>query len=145
MMKPTPAALAVACGLVLSTLALAAAAADPAAPEASAAGSLLQVFIGLAAVLLLIVATAWVGKRMGVAPGGASGPLQIVASTSVGTRERVVVVEVGESWLVLGVAAGSVNALATLPRGEARPATASMAGGSFAARLQQLIEKRRAR
>jgi flagellar protein FliO/FliZ len=142
MMKPTLAA--VACGLLLSMLAHAAGAADAAAPEASAAGSLLQVFIGLAAVLLLIVATAWVGKRMGVAPGGASGPLQVVASTAVGTRERVVVVEVGESWLVLGVAPGSVNALATLPRGEARPATASLSGGGFAARLQHLIEKRRA-
>ena len=143
MMKPTPAALAVACSLLLPGLAHAATAIDAAAPEASAAGSLLQVFIGLVAVLLLIVATAWVGKRMGVAPGSASGPLQVVASTSVGTRERVVVVEVGESWLVLGVAPGSVNALATLPRGEARSATATVPGG-FAARLQQLIEKRRA-
>jgi flagellar protein FliO/FliZ len=143
MMKPMPAVLAVACSLLLPALAHAATTVDAVAPEASAAGSLLQVFIGLVAVLLLIVATAWVGKRMGVAPGSASGPLQVVASTSVGTRERVVVVEVGESWLVLGVAPGSVNALATLPRGEARPVTASVPGG-FAARLQQLIEKRRA-
>jgi flagellar protein FliO/FliZ len=143
MMKPMPAVLAIACSLLLPVLAHAATAMDAPAPEASAAGSLLQVFIGLVAVLLLIVATAWVGKRMGVAPGSASGPLQVVASTSVGTRERVVVVEVGESWLVLGVAPGSVNALATLPRGEARPASAAVPGG-FAARLQQLIEKRRA-
>lgn len=143
MMKPIPAVVAVACSLLLPALAHAATALDAAAPEASAAGSLLQVFIGLVAVLLLIVATAWVGKRMGVAPGSASGPLQVVASTSVGTRERVVVVEVGESWLVLGVAPGSVNALATLPRGEARSQTATVPGG-FAARLQQLIEKRRA-
>ena len=113
------------------------------APAVSAAGSLLQVFIGLVAVLLLIAATAWVAKPFGVTAGSSSSLVHVVSSASVGTRERVVVVEVGESWLVLGVAPGSVNALATLPRGEARPVTASVPGG-FAARLQQLIEKRRA-
>ena len=111
------------------------------APAVSTAGSLLQVFIGLVAVLLLISATAWMAKRLGVTRGGTSGLLHVVGSTSVGARERVVVVEVGESWLVLGVAPGSVNALTTLPRGSVQPSAASVPAGPFAARLQQLIEK----
>jgi flagellar protein FliO/FliZ len=41
------------------------------------------------------------------------------------------------------VAPGSVNALATLPKGEALPAAAPALNASFAVRLQQLIEKRR--
>lgn len=107
----------------------------------SAAGSLLQVFVGLVAVLLLIAATAWLAKRFGVARPGASNLLQIVSSASVGARERVVVVEIGESWLVVGVAPGSVNALMTLPKGT-RPAAAGPAvGGPFAARLQQLLAR----
>jgi flagellar protein FliO/FliZ len=118
-------------------------AADTAAPAVSTAGSLLQVFIGLVAVLLLIAATAWVAKRFGVMRGGASGLLQVVASTSVGARERVVVVEVGESWLVVGVAPGSVNALATLPRGEAPPAAAPALNTAFAARLAQIVGDKR--
>ena len=73
----------------------------PAEPAISAAGSLMQVFIGLVAVLLLIAGTAWVAKRLGVTQGGASSLLRVVSSASVGTRERVVVVEVGESWLVV--------------------------------------------
>ncbi|OGU37121.1 MAG: flagellar biosynthetic protein FliO [Hydrogenophilales bacterium RIFOXYA1_FULL_63_33] len=113
------------------------------APAVSAAGSLLQVFIGLVAVLLLIAATAWVAKRFGVTRGGASNVLQVISSASVGARERVVVVEVGESWLVVGVAPGSVNALMTLPRGEIQSTPASSLNTSFAAGLQQLIEKRR--
>ena len=109
----------------------------------SAAGSLLQVFVGLVAVLLLIAATAWVAKRFGVARPGASNLLQIVSSASLGARERIVVVEVGESWLVVGVAPGSVNALATLPKGTLPPQAGSAIGlgTPFAARLQQLIEK----
>jgi flagellar protein FliO/FliZ len=113
------------------------------APAVSAAGSLLQVFIGLVAVLLLIAATAWVAKRFGVTHGGSPSLLHVVSSASVGTRERVVVVEVGESWLVVGVAPGSVNALMTLPRGEIKASAASGLNASFAARLSQMIEKRR--
>ena len=113
------------------------------APAVSTTGSLLQVFIGLVAVLLLIAATAWMAKRLGVTRCGTSGLLHVVGSTSVGARERVVVVEVGESWLVVGVAPGSVNALMTLPKGTVPSPTMSAIGAPFAARLQQLIEKRR--
>jgi flagellar protein FliO/FliZ len=125
----------------LSSLPALAQAADT--PAVSAAGSLLQVFVGLVAVLLLIAATAWVAKRFGVARGGSSSLLQVVGSASVGARERVVVVEIGESWLVVGVAPGSVSALTTLPRGTLPSPAASAIGAPFAARLQQMIEKRR--
>jgi flagellar protein FliO/FliZ len=128
---------------MLLNLPLLAQAAETPAPAISTAGSLLQVFIGLVAVLLLIAATAWAAKRMGVSGGSSSSLLQVVSSTSVGARERVVVVEVGESWLVVGVTPGSINALMTLPKGERpSPKTPSL-NASFAARLQQLIEKRR--
>lgn len=114
----------------------------PPAPAVSNASNLLQVFIGLIAVLLLIAATAWAAKRLGVTHGTSSGLLHVVSSTSVGVRERVVVVEIGESWLVVGVTSASVNALMTLPKGE-RQASQPVMSTSFAARLQHLIESRR--
>ncbi|MBT9540503.1 flagellar biosynthetic protein FliO [Thiobacillus sp.] len=131
-------------GLALVSLPATAAAAD-AAPAVSNAGSLLQVFIGLVAVLLLIFATAWAAKRLGVARGGSSNLLQVISSASVGARERVVVVEIGDNWLVVGVTPGSVNALMTLPKGEALPAATAAPHASFAANLKQLIEARRAK
>jgi flagellar protein FliO/FliZ len=131
-------------GLALVSLPATAAAAD-AAPAVSNAGSLLQVFIGLVAVLLLIFATAWAAKRLGVARGGASNLLQVISSASVGARERVVVVEIGDNWLVVGVTPGSVNALMTLPKGEALPSATAAPHASFAANLKQLIEARRAK
>ncbi|MHB1216211.1 MAG: flagellar biosynthetic protein FliO [Thiobacillus sp.] len=124
-------------------LAIGTPAAAPAEPAITPAGSLLQVFIGLVAVLLLIAATAWVAKRLGVTHGGTSGLLNVISSASVGTRERVVVVEVGDSWLVVGVAPGSVNALMTLPKGEIQSSPAHGLNDSFAARLNQMIQKRR--
>lgn len=123
-------------------------AAQPLAPAISPAGSLLQVFVGLVFVLLLIVATGWLTRRLGVGRGGGTSPLSVVGSTSVGTRERVVVVEIGETWLVVGVAPGSVNALMTLPKGQAPAAGAPLGPGlgalaPFKDKLQQMIDNRR--
>ena len=75
-------------------------------------------------------------KRLSAPRGDAAGLLRIVAGTAVGPRERVVVVEVGDTWLVLGVAPGQVSALAEIPR--ARPAAA--AERAAAEGLRQLAE-----
>jgi flagellar protein FliO/FliZ len=44
------------------------------------------------------------------------GLLKVVASTTLGPRERVVVVEIADSWLVLGVTAAAVSTLERLPK-----------------------------
>ena len=86
-----------------------------AAEPAAGAGGLLAMLPGLAIVLALIFALAFVARRFG--PARASqGPLRLVASQGVGTRERVVVLEIAGQWLVLGVAPGQVRALSQLPR-----------------------------
>ena len=41
--------------------------------------------------------------------------LRVIASTSVGQRERVVIVEVDSTWLVLGVANGQVSKFHEMP------------------------------
>ncbi len=113
------------------------------AVEPVAAGSLLQTTLGLVLVLALIAGAAWLAKRF--APGALRGgmPLTVVASQAVGQRERVVVVELGGQWLVLGVAPGRVSAIATLPRGELPPAhPASPAAASFADSLARALGRR---
>jgi len=64
----------------------------------------------------------------------------VVSSVMVGQRERVVVVEIGDAWLVLGVAAGQVRALHTMPAGKLPdaqpPSLAAFAGtGAFSQKL----------
>lgn len=107
------------------------------------AGSLFQVIFGLVVVLGLILGIAWIGRRMGLTKIAGGNALSVVASTSVGTRERVVIVETGHTWLVVGVAPGSVNLLTTMPRAESSPAPLAAPSAGFAARLQSLIEKNR--
>jgi flagellar protein FliO/FliZ len=101
------------------------------APEPAVTGGLLQAVFGLAVVLALIWGAAWVMRRLQPNIGTQHGALKLIASQGVGQRERIVVVEVGEQWLVVGVAPGNVSAIATLPKGvlpPAAPVTHSFSG-----------------
>jgi len=74
-----------------------------------------QVVMGLIAVLILVFAIAWLLRRVGgVSIGGGSGVLKVLAGMSMGARERVVLVQVGEEQLLLGVSPGRVQTLHVL-------------------------------
>jgi len=109
---------------------------------------MLQFGLGLMLVLGLIVAAGWFAKRFKIGPAS-SGLVKVISGAAVGQRERVVVVEVGDTWMVLGVAPGRVNALHTMPRGtiSALPAPAPThpmaVPAGFAGWLKQTMEKRR--
>ena len=94
----------------------------PPAPDFG--GGLVQLFFGLAIVLALLVGALWLLKQLTQRRGESSGLMRVVAGTAVGPRERVVIVEVGSTWLVLGVAPGRVSPLAEVPRQVAPPAPA---------------------
>ena len=66
---------------------------------------------------------------------GASGVLRVIGGVMVGPKERLVLVEMGDTWLLLGVAAGSVNLLHHMPRPEGAPAPLPAAGVSAFGRL----------
>ena len=89
-----------------------AAEANPAMPL----GAMLQSFFALLLVLGVIAGAAWLLKRTQRLHGTSNNVLKNVSAVAVGPKERVVVVEVGDTWLVLGVAPGQVQALHTRPR-----------------------------
>jgi len=93
------------------------------------AGSFLQAGFGLVMVLALIFLCAWVARRLGLQRHSSGRLVKVVASTMVGQRERVVVVEVGTSWLVLGVTPGQIRSLHTMPAGELPSNEATSATG----------------
>jgi flagellar protein FliO/FliZ len=84
----------------------------------ASSGSPLQVMLGLGVVLAVIAGCAWLLKRMGGAYSGHAGVVRIIGGSAVGQRERVVVVEVAETWLVIGVAPGHVTVLHNMPKGK---------------------------
>lgn len=95
---------------------LARAAAEPVVPQASTFGSLIQVVLALFLVLGAIVASAWLLRRFGPTQMGPGGALRVLGGVMVGQRERLMLVEVGDTWLIVGVAPGSVTAVHSMPR-----------------------------
>ncbi|MBW9401962.1 flagellar type III secretion system protein FliO [Leclercia sp. EC_58] len=85
-------------------------------PSAVPSSPLLQVSGALLGIIAFILVAAWLAKRVGLAgkTAGARG-LKLAASTSLGPRERVVIVEVEDARLVLGVTASNINILHKLP------------------------------
>lgn len=117
-------------------------------------GSLLQTIFALVLVLALLAALAWLAKRYGPKIAGGGGNLRMVGSLNIGGRERIMVVEVGDQWIVVGASPGRINALATMPKQEAASpgvqSGATLAGQapsatSFSDWLKQTIDKRNAK
>ncbi|MBI3229510.1 MAG: flagellar biosynthetic protein FliO [Burkholderiales bacterium] len=112
----------------------------------STGGGVLQVFLSLSLVLGLLIALAWLMKRFGPQQIKGGANVRIVGGVSLGGRERVLVLEIGQQWVVVGAAPGRVNALATLARPEqtenSTPETEKAQANNFASRLQHLMGKR---
>jgi len=117
-----------------------------AAQAPSAAGSLVQTILSLGFVIALLVGLAWLLKRFGPKHITGGTKVKLVGALSVGARERILVVEVGEQWIVVGASPGRMNALATMPRQETDEADLAGAqplpGANFAEWFKQTIEKR---
>ena len=126
------------------------------APAPSGAGfgaaGLLQTILALMLVLGLLAGLAWVMKRYGPRMSGGNANLRVVGALNLGGRERIMVVEVGDQWIVVGAAPGRVNALHTMPRQEGALAPTTSHGGAaggnpganFSDWLKKTIDKRNA-
>lgn len=110
--------------------------------EPNIAGNLLHMILGLMVVVLVILAGAWFLRRFGQAQAGGQGSIRILGGISLGQRERAVVVQVGETQLLLGVAPGRVQTLHVLDRPLPPPEAGKVDGASFASRLAELLKQR---
>ncbi len=69
---------------------------------------------GLLLVLATILALAWVARRYGRFTMAGKGMVSLLGGVTLGSRERVVVVQVEDTRLVLGVAPGRIQTLYVL-------------------------------
>ena len=112
-----------------------------AAPSTPGIGS---AFVGLVLVLGLILGMAWLLKRM---PGAGrlrqSDQLRVVSMLSLGTKERVAVIQVGGEQLLVGVSPGGISRLYLLPEPlQVAPPPALPALPDFAEMLAKRLRKR---
>lgn len=128
--------------LCLTALPLPVLAANDAAPGVSS-GSFLQAFIGLFIIVALLIATAWLARKLTGGRGFGEGGMRLIGGITVGPRERIILVEAGEHWLVIGIVPGQIRKLHTLPKG-AFPEPGLLPAGTppFAHWLKGVIDRR---
>lgn len=103
-------------------------------------GSIFQLILMLLLVVGFILLAAWFFRRMGQFGMANNQTIRYLGGISVGQRERVVLVEVGGTQLLLGVAPGRVQTLLKLEN-PIEPDTAEVQS-SFAKKLAELVNKK---
>lgn len=91
--------------------------------------------LALAVVLGCVLVFGWLARRVGSRPLAPGKLMRVVSSTGLGQREKVVIVQVRGQWLVLGVTAQQVTALAQMDAPEPEPEAVVVPGDNFAERL----------
>jgi flagellar protein FliO/FliZ len=128
-------------GLVLAAEPVANAAATPAV-NSGVAGQLTQLVLGLLLVLGLIFFLAWLLRRVQQAgPAGKGQVIELIGSRALGPRDRLMLVQVGNEQILLGLSPGSITALHVLKEPVQVPGGTEKATPEFAQRLMELMGK----
>ena len=114
-------------------------------PPAVTTGSMVQITFSLLMVLACIVAVAWLLRRMNIAQQGSGNLLKVIGSVAIGQRERVVLLEIENTWLLVGVGPGQIRTLHEMDKSEhlkpdAAPFTES--DNKFAKMLNSMLKSR---
>ena len=79
----------------------------------------MQMLLGLTLIIGLLFAGAYLLRKLnGGRSFGHTGPMRIVGGLMISARERIVLLEVGDEWIVIGIVPGQIKTLHTLPKGE---------------------------
>lgn len=128
--------------LLLLSVSFPAFAADASAPGIPT-GSYIQAGLALCLIIALLLGTAWLARKVSGGKMFGQGDMKVVGGIALGPREKIVLVEVGDNWLVIGIVPGQIRTLHTLPKGATPPDGASQhADIPFATWLKSITERR---
>lgn len=119
----------------------------PSTVDTAMPGSILVNVGGALVLILMIIAVfAWLARRTGFARNmpKSNQILAVVASHSLGQRERVVVIDMNDKRVLLGVTPTQISCLATFdkpPDDDTTPAAS--VSGDFQTTLMNLLKKRK--
>jgi len=103
--------------------------------------SILQVIVGLVIVLLVIAFGAFMLKRFGHLTNIHSSVLKIIATQAMGPREKIVLVQVGEQQVLVGVSSGRMQTLCELKKLVEIDESVAILQGSFQDKLKSILKK----
>lgn len=112
---------------------------------ATGGSELLSLIASLLVVIGTIVVLGWLYSRSKLFGGTSNDAINIVASRALGSKERLMVIEVGGQQLLLGMTATQVQTLHVFNAPVIDPASAVSAGGftggGFAGRLKTALKE----
>jgi flagellar protein FliO/FliZ len=108
-----------AAGLVAASLLATTALAEPSATQGvpgaletgSVLGPVLRMILSLGAVLALVAGLAWLAQKLRAGGRLKSGLIEVVSGVSLGAREKVVLLRVGQEQVLVGVSPAGMRAL----------------------------------
>ncbi len=124
--------------LAAEPVATAAAAAAPVAGS-GIGGQLTQLVLGLLLVLGLIFALAWLLRRVQHAGPRQGQMIELISTRALGARDRLVLVQVGNEQILLGLTPGRITPLHVLKEPVTVPGPTEQATPEFAKRLMELL------
>jgi len=97
--------------------------------------------LGLIVVLILFFACVWFMKKMGALPVNAKDGMKVVSGLSLGMREKLVLVQVGEKQLLLGITPGRIEKLMELEAQDTlfQQTKVDHAGAEFSDKFKQVL------
>ncbi len=105
------------------------------------ADQMIKMVLGLLFVLMLIFLLAFLFKKYIGSSFIANNSLKTIAGVAVGQKERVVLVQVGERQVLVGVSPGQVSMLYALEKGEEVTVSNEMGKSAFADKLKQSLKR----
>jgi flagellar protein FliO/FliZ len=103
--------------------------------------AVLRIAIGLVLVVAAIIASGWLARRAGLLQRGHNNLLRQVGNLTLGPRQSIIVVEVKNNWLVIGVTATQLTHLYTLPAENMPPEDLEPPSNfGFIAKLRQTLK-----
>ena len=106
------------------------------------AWSVAQLIFGLVVVLMVIGVRAFLLKRVGGFNVSANGNMRVIGGLSLGIKEKAVLVQVGDTQILLGLAPGRVQTLHVFDEPVVDATALNKNSSGFFSQLQKAIKER---
>ena len=96
---------------------------------------------GLLLVVFMIFGLAWLMKRLNLSQHSQNGLLKVIAGLPLGTRDRIVLLQVGEEQILLGLSPGRIQKLHTLSNPLISPEN-QISSSNFSQKFDRIMGKK---
>ena len=106
-------------------------------PETISTGNLVNMISGLLVVLAIFFFIAYLLKRLSGVGTISRGYIKIIDALHLGTREKLLLVKVADTYMVLGISSGNINTLHVLDKDLPEPV--EHIGNNFRSHLSEIL------